>query len=787
MDPLSIIASSLTIITAVRGAVTAARILYEAPEQVDSLLNDLTECEILIRTVGTTLQDKAASETASNRIPLNERERLSNKLKRTTDLSEELRLLINTQISRSGLSTKVKRTSWVVAKRKVSKLKRKLEGVCEGLRVALGEYKTSQFELELQYVSLLVSDLRFAHKQSIQEGKDATQSISRILDNQQSDSAQNRSNQEETTSLAQAAVDLSTKTYEKVVNIEHLLLTDNLKPSPSRPRVVPEKERQMDPNEEQNVPGTLPEERYVAKYERVAVRAGHRASFFCRADCPCLCHTKSNVYFPETLRSLLGQLFAGYSGKPAIERKPCSHSDCVRKRTPSTNVTYYFPRWWVAQKMLKLVAKMTALGGPQMTLEFPRIVPATARIFREALTADIDSVRDLFSAGLASPADVDATTGATPLAYACWAGNEQSINYLLHRGANRNFKSFAGFSPIEETWSRLLTDSVDPVQRSALERVCDEETLETFEFTDFHRSVVKLSPVTIETEIRALLRSSASIDDTDSGGRTALSWAAQRGDISAVKILLEHGADPNKSPPDSKTPLIYATGLTSTADCAKSLLEFGASESVHDPAGLTPLMWSCLNSRDNYSNLTLLLNSSDLELVDQNSRTALFHAASANPRPTQMLIDKGCNINHTDNEGYTALLISIAYNRSRILNVLLEAGADYTLKIRSGQGTLHQAAHFADLLSLQVLQGAKLVGLDVDDCDKEGCNPIDILKSRVPRPPSEIVDKFHKLVDDIERHNSAIYGSRVTSSTESTLEWETASEGNIILSDSDEE
>ena len=65
--------------------------------------------------------------------------------------------------------------------------------------------------------------------------------------------------------------------------------------------------------------------------------------------------------------------------------------------------------------MVRLVAKMTSLGGPEVSLNFPRIVPDSARIFRHALSADMDDMRDLFASGLASPNDTDALTGTTVL------------------------------------------------------------------------------------------------------------------------------------------------------------------------------------------------------------------------------------------------------------------------------------------------------------------------------------------------------------------------------------
>ena len=151
-----------------------------------------------------------------------------------------------------------------------------------------------------------------------------------------------------------------------------------------------------------------------------------------------------------------------------------------------------------------------------------------------------------------------------------------------------------------------------------------------------------ISPRSIEEELTALTRSSATIDDTDVAGRTALSWAAQRGDVNIIRTLLEYGADPDKSTPGSKHPLHYTAGTTTSAECTNALLEFGADVHARDTVGLTPLIWACINISGSHSNVEPLLECSDTELADQNERTALFHAASANVIPTKMLLEKGC-------------------------------------------------------------------------------------------------------------------------------------------------
>jgi ankyrin repeat protein len=63
------------------------------------------------------------------------------------------------------------------------------------------------------------------------------------------------------------------------------------------------------------------------------------------------------------------------------------------------------------------------------------------------------------------------------------------------------------------------------------------------------------------------------------GSMTSLLWAIMRGDVSAVRILLENGADPNLSPEGpSSCPLWSAEDDFGYPEIAKLLIEHGATK-----------------------------------------------------------------------------------------------------------------------------------------------------------------------------------------------------------------
>lgn len=58
--------------------------------------------------------------------------------------------------------------------------------------------------------------------------------------------------------------------------------------------------------------------------------------------------------------------------------------------------------------------------------------------------------------------------------------------------------------------------------------------------------------------LRDLLAAGANVNEQDEQGWTPLNWAAGHGDVEAVKLLLDHGADPTLTGRDNRTPVMIA-------------------------------------------------------------------------------------------------------------------------------------------------------------------------------------------------------------------------------------
>lgn len=151
----------------------------------------------------------------------------------------------------------------------------------------------------------------------------------------------------------------------------------------------------------------------------------------CGSSCSCHCHSKFSVKSPDYLNSFLGSLFVGYSGLP---RKSQSYTDvfCKRQSASHSRITYYFPKWFVVQRMLSMRTIVSPLNGPEITLRFPKIVGGDSILFYYAIMGDVQGIRSLFERGLGSPNIVRYDSGWTPL-HVCQfhQSNCSRYNYLL--------------------------------------------------------------------------------------------------------------------------------------------------------------------------------------------------------------------------------------------------------------------------------------------------------------------------------------------------------------------
>jgi quinoprotein dehydrogenase-associated probable ABC transporter substrate-binding protein len=181
------------------------------------------------------------------------------------------------------------------------------------------------------------------------------------------------------------------------------------------------------------------------------------------------------------------------------------------------------------------------------------------------------------------------------------------------------------------------------------------------------------SPLTVAARdgciplMQLLVDHGAKVDLRDSDGSTPLMGAVMRGRLKAVKFLLAHGANLHEGAPRGFTLLSLALE-EQQYDAAYALIEAGAN--VNTPASkyrLTPLMVVASELAPRPGSLTRITQ--DHGPIDV-ARALLAHKA---------------NVNATDADGVTALMIAAAHDNSPMIGLLIQSGANPHLKSAAGQ------------------------------------------------------------------------------------------------------
>lgn len=441
----------------------------------------------------------------------------------------------------------------------------------------------------------------------------------------------------------------------------------------------------------------------------------------CAEWCSCRCHVRSTVGSPWILRGFLGQLF--------FEREstgpPCNENSCQRSAISTFKVIYHLPRYLV-NRYIKFAVQHSPLDGPNLSVRMPRVMEWQHELFKYANVGNLQAIQNLFSEGKASPYDVN-PRGSNALIYAAAHGNPRLGQFLLQAGADAELTDSSGRKPVELFCERTLSGQFDDHDQYLVKSMFkDTSFMETWSFTPLHKNILGFVNRDLEDELTV---STASINDCDAQGRTALCWATIRDDRSAVTTLLAFGADPNISDYTGSACLHYA----GSAEVCRALLDKKAD--IHARNRLysrTALHSFC--KRDGPVEMIDLLVQAGLEVDarDADGETPLLNSIFRGfTAAARKLLDLGadpnaCNISSCESSAHFA----VGFDRHEILPLLFQKGVDYTATNIRGRNIGHMAARVASARTIQILSSNNMLGLDLSLKDTYGNTAADYLSSR---------------------------------------------------------
>src|SRR5262245_28567135 len=180
-----------------------------------------------------------------------------------------------------------------------------------------------------------------------------------------------------------------------------------------------------------------------------------------------------------------------------------------------------------------------------------------------------------------------------------------------------------------------------------------------------------------EAKVRLLLAKGATVNARQAQGRTPLFLAAMLGDgFPTIRLLLSKGADPNLAAVNGQTPLMMAA--RGNVEAMQLLIERGAEVNAKDGAGETALMAACAGGNARAVQL-LIVRGADVKVMSKRNETALgFAATSGVQASVELLLVKGADVNVRNFRGYSPLMFAASSDAlpAGIVKLLLDKGAD---------------------------------------------------------------------------------------------------------------
>lgn len=273
-----------------------------------------------------------------------------------------------------------------------------------------------------------------------------------------------------------------------------------------------------------------------------------------------------------------------------------------------------------------------------------------------------------------STAGLHAANADTRLADAAQAPDKEAIRTLLKQKADVNAPQPDGTTALQwaARWDDLET--ADLLIRAG----ANVKAANRFGATPLSLACTNGSAAMIEKLLQAGEDANAVVSET---GDTALMLAARTGKPDAVTVLLNHGAEVNKTNAQGQTALMWAAA-EKNADAIAVLIQHKAD----------------LNAKTHPAPPPRPLDTIFSAPFPVGGMTALLFAARQNDlKSAALLLAAGADVKETAQDGTSPILVAVLNGHYELANFLLEKGADPNAVDGKGRAALYAAVDMRNL------------------------------------------------------------------------------------------